>query len=206
MTDVASNRIRRGRALLPILALCAALLVGATPVSAAPADPYYGPHSGNFGVHTLIDDRHGNNGVTCVYAPNHDLHKLKIRRPIVFAYDRTAGVDTQWVGWRYVVEYIDLTTAGANYENWADKVRSTWVKAKATDSSAASWSPRSYTFGSEVADHFTYRVSVQIKWYYPYPSKTHVDGSATDVVQWYQVQSPVYPTYTTEGRCHKDDL
>jgi hypothetical protein len=41
-----------------------------------------------------------------------------------------------------------------------------------------------------------------IKWYYPYPSKTNVDGSALDVVQWYKWTHPTFTTGVFEGFCY----
>jgi hypothetical protein len=180
-----------------------ALILGAAPAAAGPPDdPYYGPHSGNRGVHTLIDNESENQGVTCVYGGDQWLDKMKIRRPIVFAYDRSNGVNTEWVGWKYIVEYSDdLPTA--DYENWSDLYSSTWVKAKATDDIVAQWNPRQFNFSSAtVGDHSYYRLSIVIKWYYPYPSKTNVDGSALDVVQWYKWTHPTFTTGVFEGFCY----
>lgn len=200
-----SPRPIRQRLFAPILVVVAALVVGAAPACASPSgDPYYGPHTGYPGVHTLIDNRNEQNGVTCVYQPSGSLlHKLKIRRPIVFAYDRTGGVDNQWVAWKFIVEYADVVTAASAYNDWDNLFGSSWVKAKATDDIAASWSPRSFTFTS--VDHNFYRVSIVMKWYHPYPSKTHVNGSALDVVHWYQWNSPTFGTPTYEDYCRAHD-
>jgi hypothetical protein len=192
------SRIRR-RFLAPIV-VCAAVVLGAAPVSAGPPDdPYYGPHSGNRGVHTLIDNQSENQGVTCVYGSDYLLDTMKIRRPLVFAYDRSNGVDREYVAWKFIVEYADSLPGNPGYNDWDNLFGSSWVKAKATDDIVAVWSPRSFNFGSNVSDHTYYRLSILIKWYYPYPSKTNVDGSALDVVQWYRW---TYPSGSLNGVFH----
>lgn len=90
--------------------------------------------------------------------------------------------------------------------DWDNYYVSSWVKARATDYVPARWSPRKFTFGPNVTDHPWYRVSVLMRWYYPYPSKTNVDGSALDVFQWYRQEYSTGSSETTEGYCYSSEL
>jgi hypothetical protein len=155
------------------LAALVALIVAASPAAAETP----GPHSGNVGVHALIDTNQFP-GVTCVFhtTPDDLLHRIKVRAPIVYAYDRTTGTDTEWVGWRF---RIQTSTNGTDWTDAPGGV-SSFVKVQATDQYNAQWSTRVYVVPQPPAG--SYRAVVNIRWYYP--TASHVDG-----------RSVRYPTY-----------
>jgi hypothetical protein len=145
-------------------------------------DPTYGPHTGNYGVHILLDSNEYP-GANCIYGTDHLLKKITFRRPIVFGADRSGGVDTQWVGWRPTIEYYDGTPPNF-YSNWPDLHVGSLTKKQATDAYNAQWLPSAYQFGSfDVSQHDYYRVSHTMLWYYP--SSTHQDGKAVHTPFWY---------------------
>lgn len=154
-------------------------------------DPTSGPHSGNFGVHALIDSGEYA-GATCFYGADHLLKKISYRRPIVYGFDRTGGTDTQSVGYKATIEYYDGTPP-SGYTNWPDVHVGSLVKTQTTDKYNAQWSPGSYVFGSyDVTQHSYYRVSYTLLWYYP--SSTNQDGRAVHQPFWYQIVNSGVPT------------
>ena len=95
------SRGRRAAAVAALLAL--AVLPGSA--AAGVSDPTYGPHSGNYGLHWLLGS-HEYATFICKYDDQGVLSQIKLRRPIVFAFDRHAGAtDHQQVGWRYTIEH-----------------------------------------------------------------------------------------------------
>jgi hypothetical protein len=166
-----------------VLAVAAIAILGAGPALAVTSDPTFGPHTGTFGLHTLIDSFEYP-AVRCEYGTGDGmLKRMKIRRPIVFGVNRSGGTDTQTVGWRYRVEYSNAFTAGTGYSNWPDLYVSTIKKSTASDLHNAHFAPRTYTFGGGVSDHNFYRVSVELLWYYP--SSTNKDGKAVHLPNYY---------------------
>jgi hypothetical protein len=135
-------------------------------------------HSGKYGVHTLIDTIEYP-GVTCRYhnAVSDYLYKITVRPPILFGFDRTAGLDSQTVGWRYTIQYTDDNVT------WHKLVTSSIVKANATDQANAAWQSRSFTFASR-PNHAHYRVVVGLFWYYP--TASHQNGKAVHPVIFYR--------------------
>jgi hypothetical protein len=163
--------MRGGRAVW--FAALVALVVAASPAAA-------NSHAGNVAVHALIDTEQFP-GVTCVFrvTPDDYLQRIRVRAPIVYAFDRTAGTDTQWVGWRYRIQ------SSSNGTDWADVQGGTsaFVKAKATDGYNAQWTSRVWDVPQPPVGLF--RVIVAIRWYSP--TSGHVDGHA--------LLSPVYYLY-----------
>jgi hypothetical protein len=164
-----------------LVAVAAVTIVGAGPALAGMGDPTFGPHTGNYGLHTLIDTPEYP-AARCEYGPDDKLKRIKIRRPIVYGADRSGGTDTQTVGWRYRIEYVDQMTAGG-YSNWPDLYVSDIKKASASDLHNAHFKPRTYTFGSGVSNHSFYRVSIEAIWYYP--SSTNKDAKAVHLPNYY---------------------
>lgn len=149
-------------------------------------------HSGNYGVHTLIDNGEYA-GATCRYHSTSDdfMYKLSVRPPIVFGFDRTAALDSQTVGWRYTIQYTD------DNATWHQLVASSIVKTKATDQANAPFQSRSYTFPSQ-PNHAHYRVVIGMFWYFP--NASHQDGKAVHTVANYGIAPDGFPT-VIDGVC-----
>lgn len=177
-------RAARRPLLIAAAALAAAFLLAAAPVSAA-GDPTVGPHTGNLGVHTLVDTS-DYPGATCIYDPGLHLKTIKIRQPIVYAFDRTSKTDTEWVAWRYHIEYSSSDAPPEQYVNWPDFAVSSWTKVKATDLDNARWTSGTYTMGSGSGSHPFYRVSIELRWFFP--SSSTKDGNAVHVVNNYRIK------------------
>jgi hypothetical protein len=174
-------RPRRRRLAIALPAILLGLLMSASGASAA--DSSFGPHTGNLGVHQLVDNSQYA-GATCAYAPSGHLTSLSIRQPIVYAFDRNEQTNTEWVGWRYHVEYIDIATSGEPYMNWSDFAVGPWTKVKATDAHNAAWSAEHYTMAAGSSSHDLYRVSLELGWFAP--DRNHRDGRAVHVVTNYR--------------------
>jgi hypothetical protein len=137
-------------------------------------------------------------GATCTYGGAGNLRSISIRQPIVFAFDRTGSTDTEWVGWRYRIEYKDLGTAGGGYQDWSDMAVGAWTKVRATDRSNADWASMTYRLPDDAPAHLLYRVSLDLGWFAP--SKSHSDGRAVHVVYEYTLKQGS-STDGTKGSC-----
>ena len=181
-----------------LLCVAMALLLTASPTLAGLAPYWLGPESGHYGTHMLLDNSEYA-GATCVYDSSHALHKINIRRPIAFAFDRTSSTDTEWVGWRYVIEDNTGKVSTVAYFDWPNVAVGPTHKAKATDQANAQWKPMTYTFPSTPPVGYFYRVSIQMFWYHP--SQTAVDGKALDVVVNYHLADPSFGQGSTQYYC-----
>jgi hypothetical protein len=158
------------------------------PVAAAdPGEPPFMTASGSFGVVALIDNPTFS-GATCFYHPgtSPDLYSIKVRRPIVFAYDRNKrGIDRQTVGWGYDVE------ASNDLALWTPIYSSGISRATATDKTNADFRPRAHDVSPSAS---YYRVKVRVVWYRNgavdgqavlYPFYYGIDAGFTQFVNWY---------------------
>lgn len=165
----------------------AVILLAAAP-AAAGVPIGFGPHSGNYGVHTLIDNGEYA-GAACGYNSIGTIQNIGIRGPIVFGFNRTSAVDTQKVGWRYRIQDSD------DGNSWSNVSTSNLVKATATDKVNAHFPARTFNF--EIVPLTTYfRVTIDLFWFYP--DATHVDGRANHVVEWYRIDSQIAQTWCPE--------
>jgi len=185
-----------------LLCVAIAILLTAVPAMAGLAPYWLGPESGHYGTHMLLDNGEYQ-GATCLYNSSHTLHKINIRRPIVFAFNRTSHTDTEWVGWRYVIEVNLGKVVTGNYTDWTNVAVGPIHKAKATDQANALLKPTSYTFPS-APPLGAYRVSIQMFWYLP--SQTALDGKALDVVMNYRVVDPALGTGYSEYYCDSSSV
>jgi hypothetical protein len=185
------------------IALVAALwlLLTAMPVAAGGAElPTHGA-SGNFGVHTLVDTT-DYPGARCVYQLDQGgglqiLMRIKVRPPIVFAFDRSKAVDRQTVSWRYRI----WTANDPTVDTWQPLYKGPLQKATATDASNARFTPQTYEVPDSVHNanpHPYLLVQVVIRWYYP--SSPHVDGISLILVQNYYNQTP-FGDFVTSQNC-----
>jgi hypothetical protein len=181
-----------------LLCVAIAIVLTAAPAMAGLPPYWLGPESGHYGTHMLLDNGEYQ-GATCVYNSSHALHKINIRRPIVFAFNRTSHTDTEWVGWRYVIEDNTGKVNVGTYFDWTNVAVGPIHQAKATDQANAQWKPMSYTFPS-APPLGAYRVSIQMFWYHP--SQTALDGKALDVVLNYRVVDPSLGAGSSEYDCN----
>lgn len=173
-----------------IVGVVVAVVLSAAAPASAGVPIGLGPHSGNYGVHTLIDNGEYA-GAACSYSSVGVIQKIGIRAPIVFAFNRTSAVDTQKVGWRYHIQYSQ------DGNSWSNSTTSTLVKATATDKVNAHFPARTYTF--DLIPLTTYfRVTIDLLWFYP--DATHVDGQAKHVVGWYRIAPQIAQTWCPEQR------
>lgn len=166
-----TRRRSRPLVLLATVFLALALMPGS---AVATSDPYSGPHSGNYGDHWLRDSAEFA-GVKCFYSNIDVLQRMRIRPPIVQAFNRTHGSDRQTVGWKAQVEFSD------NQTDWFPLSLSHIQKAAATDTQAANFTAIVVNLGT--ISHSAYRVRIMLRWYYP--NATTIDGRADHWVHYY---------------------
>jgi hypothetical protein len=169
-----SRRPRRRWLALAVLPLALALVTAPT-TAADPAD------TGNVGVHTLIDTTEYP-AVSCIYDVGYLLTKMKVRPPIIFAFDRTGGTDTETVGWRFRIQ--QTPNGFATYTPYYTSPK--W-KAVTTDRRAAPLVGHGYTFAPQVSG-YRYRVLYDLYWYYP--GATTLDGKAVHLNTYYKGVEP----------------
>jgi hypothetical protein len=145
---------RRGAGLLVV---AIAVLLAAAPLDTSAAAP-----SGHAGAHVLIDSPMWP-GATCYYPLTHDdfVHRVRVRAPIVYAYDATSGVDTQWVGWWF---HVQQSTDGLSWHELVG-AKTHVVKAKASDGYNAQWAPQHLALPAD--QYNRYRVVLSLRWYGP---------------------------------------
>jgi hypothetical protein len=188
------SRPDTGRRILPaLLGVAMALLIGAAPASATP--------TGKFGVHLLVDSEEYP-AVSCIYVGvDQILSDIRVRPPIVFAYDAGPGTDTQPVGWRYKIQWSDLVARGTV---WHPFFISSVVSAMATDHRNAAFTPRSHSFGPHVQDHTLYRVIYELSWFDPSGS-TETGFSRLDP-EFYRIVTPGNdPQVSPNSDCSSSD-
>lgn len=148
-------------------------------------------HSGTFGRHYLADNQ-DNPGVTCRYASANNFRGVSVASPFVYAADRTAGVDSQTVGWAIrVVEKTNATGA-----TWHPIYTSSVQTAVATDRRDAAFTRRAHTFNvGRVPTSSIYRVQVLMTWY----TGSWASGNARHAVEWYR--GLAFDSFGPNGYC-----
>jgi hypothetical protein len=138
----------------------AALLMG-LPLVIALATP--ASASGTTGRWSLIDTVLYP-GATCFFhtTPDDELHRIRVRAPVIYAVDRTSAVDRQTVGWRWTIQVSD--NGGVTYHGLR---QGPIVTATATDRYNAQWPSLSSTFVRVGNLHAAYRAVVTMIWYTP---------------------------------------
>ena len=172
----------RGRALRSTMALAGivlALVLGAQSAAAATVVS----SSGSFGMHVFKDSM-THPGISCYYGNvsgsdgrQQALWKIVINGPKVWAKNRTSGVDSQWVGWRYVVQHSQAGGAPP----WKSYTTSSWVKAVSHDNAGVQFSSRTWT--APANKNWQWHVEIVMHWYKPGSSST-VSGSVTLMDQY----------------------
>jgi len=167
----------RGRTSIASLAIALGLLVV---TATASADTPLG-HHGTVGSHHLRDSA-GSPGVECFYEstnPNSPtdstLEGLQVRPPAVFATNSTAGVDTQDVGWQFIV------LSSQNLTTWTEVLRTSIHFKSATDSQPAAFGKRGTNFLGDSSK--SYRIVVKTYWL---SNSGSVAGDAKNRVDFYK--------------------
>lgn len=184
-----SERIASSRRLALLTCVLATCLAVTVPLSTASADVA----TGNFGVHMLVDTDEFP-AVRCVYPDTQSPpDTFKVRPPIMFAVDRTSGIDAQTMGWRFKVSGRNLST-----EPFTDVFASPVTKATGTDRANATFTQGVYHRPSGVVWE-EWRVVYDLRWYYPTASQQ--DGRVTLKANWYLQKVPDQPGSPPEGSC-----
>jgi hypothetical protein len=138
---------------------------------------------GHTGRHRLVDTEL-RPGAECVYVVDDemDLVSLAVRRPVVFARDRTAVRDQQWVGWRVVVRawVWDWYMEG----HWEVVAMSPIQQALAWDDTRAVFTSRTVPVTEY---HEWFQARVQMLWYRP-GVRDRVAGSAYHAVDRHAIE------------------
>jgi hypothetical protein len=166
--------------LLGLGALSAALVVGT---------------QGALGAETLVEkglpgswtvvDTDAQPGASCAYDVDlvNDLDIIEARGPRVFARERTASRDSQWVGIRFIFQKSKLD--GGN-GGWETVFKTPMVKKLAYDDKAVGLGKRGWQAVYEGTPHF--RALAAIRWYEP-GTTSKVEGATTFRYQWYDIGS-----------------
>ena len=158
----------------PIVSMLAAVAMAAAIAAPVAADTPL-VHSGLYGVHDLVDSEEYT-GARCRYDDEQNLDRVTARFPIVFARDRTAGIDRQVVSWFFVVQtqhgLTEWRTVGMSAEQFAT----------ARDDRPAPFSAQVAMVSGPTE---TIRVVVRMRWFDPSDPKT-IQGRASHAVDWYR--------------------
>jgi hypothetical protein len=170
------GKLRRGLA----VPLAMATMLAMPP--AAPADTELG-HTGDVGRHRLVDIYDSPGAVCDIVLPGNDSLGetwLRINPPVMFARDRTAGIDRQGVGWRAIVSARD-ERSGA----WRVVRRSAIARDQASESLASYFNGEGWLAGFPVS-HATYHVTVEMLWYAP-DDPDVIDGRAIHGIEYFTI-------------------
>jgi hypothetical protein len=174
---------RRGR--LATRIWLATLIVGASLCGGEPvalADTELG-HDGLTGRHRLADMVDSPGAVCDIVLPGRDSLGetwLRVNPPIMFAINRTSGVDEQQVGWRATVSALNEDTAA-----WQVVRRSALTRTMATDQLASYFNGQGWLAGFPLT-RATYAVSVEMVWYDP-DDPRRIEGHATHTIEHFLI-------------------
>jgi hypothetical protein len=121
-------------------------------------------HRGTYGPHALIDTVEYP-GASCRYDDDQNMVRVRVRPPIVFARDRTAARDMQWVGWVVELQYRSGSGAFSTIQ------RSSVVKVMALDDTPAPFRARTVTVARPRGSG-AWRVVSRMIWYKPGTTST----------------------------------
>ena len=166
------------RAMLAILAILAIF----ARASAALADTELG-HDGKTGRHRLADMYESPGAVCDIVLPGPDSLGetwIRINPPIVFARDRTSGIDRQRVGWRAVVSALDERTG-----EWRVVRQSPIAHDMANDNLASYFDGQGWLAEFPVA-RGAYSATVEMFWYAP-DDPMRIEGRALHGIEHFLV-------------------
>lgn len=171
----------RIRTSIVVSATLLALVLAVQPVAASTPVS----QTGKVGPYQIDDFQDTTRGANCVYKKTktngkNRLGEINVRPPKVHARDTGAGNQSQWVGWRFIIQQ-DKEFDGT----YKSIFKSTFVKKKATETSIAAFTRRAWTAHSNPKGN--YRVRVVLVWYKPGTSTT-VQGKVVEQIDWYNVK------------------
>jgi len=139
-------------------------------------------HSGDFGIHVLLDDGHAT-PVICTYGGGSTgLVKVQVRQPIMLAFNSGPGTQSQDVRWRFVVEATDEFVPDKDTVWIQLSPGVPFVNANASERRPAGFGARSRPITVSERGHANYRVQVVMNWL---RSNGSVDGSAVHTAARY---------------------
>jgi hypothetical protein len=156
------------------------IVLGGVPV--AHADIELG-HQGTVGRHRLADVYDSPGAVCDIVLPGPDSLGevwMRVNPPVMYARDRTSGLDEQPVGWRATISALDEGTGA-----WRVVRQSNTARAVASDDLATYFNGEGWLTGFPV-DRATYTATVEMLWYDPV-DPDRVVGKATHTVEHYSV-------------------
>jgi hypothetical protein len=161
-----------------IAGLTGALIILLSSAGATAADTSLG-HRGKVGPHHLIDTA-AHPGAKCFYVDgagggDEDIDHIRVRPPVVYARNTTAGQDQQTVGWRARIQRLE-----AGSSTWTTDQTSGIHLATAWDNTPASFN----TIQLSVVPHYGSKLRVRVLTYW-YKSGSVV-GLALNEVDWYR--------------------
>ena len=174
---------RRGR--LATGVWLAMLVIGASLCSGMPvalADMELG-HDGLTGRHRLADMYDSPGAVCDIVLPGRDSLGetwLRVNPPIMFAINRTGGVDEQQIGWRATVSALNEDTGA-----WREVRRSAMTRTTANDQLASYFNGQEWLAGFPLARE-TYSVSVEMVWFDP-DNPRRIEGQATHAIDHFLI-------------------
>jgi hypothetical protein len=150
--------------------------------SVARADIELG-HEGNTGRHRLADMYDSPGAVCDIVLPGRgSLGEtwLRVNPPVMFARDRTPGLDEQVVGWRVSISALNEATGA-----WRVVRKSDTTRAMASDDLASYFNGQGWLAAFPLG-RATYAATVEMLWYDP-TDADRLDGKATHAVEHYSV-------------------
>src|SRR5215212_5703506 len=181
--SIATTVHRRGRLAVGswlVALVCGAVLFAGGPV--ALADFELG-HEGLTGRHRLAD-MYASPGAVCdIVLPGPDSLGetwLRVNPPIMFAINRSEGIDEQPVGWRATVSALNEDTGV-----WRVVRRSAMTRTMATDKLASYFNGQGWLAGFPLA-RATYSVSVEMVWFDPVDPR-QIEGRATHAIEHFSI-------------------
>ncbi|MFN8594023.1 MAG: hypothetical protein U0031_21425 [Thermomicrobiales bacterium] len=160
-----------------VVVACAVILF-CTP--AALADIELG-HTGLTGRHRLAD-MYDSPGAACdiVLPGRNSLGEtwIRVSPPVIFARDRTPGVDEQPVGWRANILVLNERTG-----IWQTVRQGVTIRTTATDQLASYFNGQGWLVGFPLS-HAAYRATVEMFWYDP-DAAEQIEGHAIHAVEHY---------------------
>ncbi len=183
-TGFVAKRVRR-RGRLATAVWLTTMVIGASLCNGEPgalADTELG-HDGLVGRHRLADMYDSPGAVCDIVLPGRDSLGetwLRVNPPIMFAINRTGGVDEQPIGWRATVSTLNEVTGA-----WRVVRRSAMTRAMATDQLASYFNGQGWLAGFPITRE-TYSVSVEMVWYDPEDPR-RIEGRATHAIEHFLI-------------------
>jgi hypothetical protein len=155
-------------------------------------------HTGDYGVHILLDNEHLS-PVVCDYdSVSGEIKGVRARGPIVLAFDTGAGVQAQDVSWRLRVQSTDDLDPDKNTV-WTDlPVVMGFLSAVASERRPAGFAARTRNLAPGERGAANYRVRVIVRWLRPNGS---VDGHVIETARAYDIVKEGVSQGVTTAAC-----